>query len=270
MVQGVATLEEKNQLLLARCEGEGGGGGGRAALGDRQTDRAWDWGLGLVPPVNRRLHESRFGSVASILCPPSPPWFCPHTQRAVPESPLHFPNPPVPHRDTKPPSCCTETPENPHALLRGTSLSPNSLSSHRFSSSSSPSHMGTALVTHTHVGGSKQSILLWDRPQGTPRVSGQCQGRDLLLWGPCDTVSSVPSPGAAVLPVLDHLECSRDSSRGMVGINPIDPQLMESRAEHVQVPPAGCPQRLSWLGWLHCRASNITACLAGDVWPLCL
>lgn len=99
-------------------------------------------------------------------CAPRIPQVCPHTQRAPPEPPLqtdrHFPNPPEPHRDTrKPPTCCTEMPGNPHAPLGGTSLSLNSLSSHRSSSPSSPVHVGTALVTHTR--GSNQSILLRDR-----------------------------------------------------------------------------------------------------------
>lgn len=86
-----------------------------------------------------------------------------------------------------------------------------------------------------------------------------------MQWSPCHAVLSAPTPGATVPCTMEHLERIWGSSRGtMMGINHVDPPLTGSRAEHVQVPPVGCPQHPPQPGRHRPRAPGTAASFASD------
>lgn len=77
VAQGVATLEEKISCCWPDVRGRvEEAGAEQSQETDRQTDRAWDWGLGLIPPVSRAQEAPGVQGAAPIPVFPSLPTQC--------------------------------------------------------------------------------------------------------------------------------------------------------------------------------------------------
>lgn len=86
-------------------------------------------------------------------------------------------------------------------------------------------HVPTPRASSSGAGGHGLQGRAWGE-------SGWEQSSDLVLWGPCHTVPSAPSPGATTPPMLEHLERIRAAPERSIA-------SMGSRAKCFQVPPAG-------------------------------